>query len=290
MWPSLVANWPNEFLFYRQNLGKPDSFGVNEQKIMFCERQGTLQDALETKISLRPLILTEITMFACTPPTQLFVAQVLGYGAVYLTGMDFAYHGTKERFTNYELEAGKWIRRERHLQDLTREYVMTNNGLKTDPLHLYYLKNFISACRLSMQRVFTTDKGAMTQLPYITIDKLIQTQGTSTKWDIPPQVRSSIYEKYLATLNCFVVNFESGSAFVEVQEPMRDIAGFIQSKNRQYFCGNCKQEIMANDDTDHTGEKCARCGSNATKRISPADFETNMKRIKSLVDYVKEIS
>jgi DNA-directed RNA polymerase subunit RPC12/RpoP len=141
-----------------------------------------------------------------------------------------------------------------------------------------------------MQRVFTTDKGAIVEVPYIPIDKVIETQGRSTKWDIPPNVRSSIYEKYLATLNCFVVNFEAGSAFVEVQDPMRDIGGFIQSKNRQYFCGNCKQEITANDDTDHTGEKCSRCGSNATKRINPADFEANMKRIKSLVDYVKEIS
>ena len=290
MWPSLVSNWPNEFLFYRQNLGKPDSFGVNEQKIMFCERQGTLQDALDTKISFKPLINTELTMFACTPPTQLFVAQVLGYGAVYLTGMDFAYHGTKERFTNYELDAGKWIRRERHLQDLTRDYVMTNNGLKTDPLHLYYLKNFISACRLSMQRVFTTDKGAMTQLPYITMDKVIETQGRSTKWDIPPNVRMSRYERYLATLNCFVINFEQGAAFVEVQDPVRDTTGFMQSKNLQYVCGGCGTGIQAADLNDHSGEKCSNCGSNNTKRVNPCDIEANSKRIKALVDYVKEIS
>lgn len=104
MWPSMVANWPNGMLFYRQNLGKPDSFGVNEQKIMFCQRNGTLQDALDSKISFQPLIQTELTMFACTPPAQLFVAQVLQYGAVYLVGMDFAYTYGKLRFTNYTAE------------------------------------------------------------------------------------------------------------------------------------------------------------------------------------------
>jgi len=334
MWPSLVSNWPNEFLFYRQNLGKPDSFGVNEQKIMFCERQGTLQDALDTKISFKPLINTELTMFACTPPTQLFVAQVLGYGAVYLTGMDFAYHGTKERFTNYtvgeresllpECREGSynenteiiqqhgrgrwdlpqcdiidekqiikdkvWVKHTNILKDLEREYVQTNNGLKTDPLHLYYKKNFISACRLSMQRVFTTDKGAITEIPYMSIDTVIKTQGRLTKYDITPNVRMSRYEKYLATLNCFVINFEQGAAFVEVQDPVRDTTGFMQSKNLQYICGGCGTGIQAADLNDHSGEKCSNCGSNNTKRVNPCDIEANSKRIKALVDYVKEIA
>jgi predicted RNA-binding Zn-ribbon protein involved in translation (DUF1610 family) len=292
MWPSLVANWPNEFLFYRQNLGKPDSFGVNEQKIMYCERQGTLQDALDSRISFKPLINTELTMFACTPPAQLFVAQVLQYGAVFLTGMDFAYHGTKERFTNYEMTAGQWIRQERHLQDLQREYVQTNNGLKTDPLHLYYKKNFISACRLSMQRVFSTDKGAIlnSEIPYVDIDKVIATQGRSTKWDIPPNVRMSQYEKYLATLNCFVINFEKGAAFVEVQEPLRDLAGFMATRNREYTCTSCGAGIQAPNDNDHTGTACANCGKTTTQRINNCDVEANMKRFKSLIEYVKEIS
>lgn len=101
MWPSLIDNWPNEMLFYRQNLGRHDSFGVSEQKIMYSEQVGGLKEALESRMGFNPLIKTEMTMFACTPPGQLFSAQILGYGAVYLVGMDFAYHSGKTRFTEY---------------------------------------------------------------------------------------------------------------------------------------------------------------------------------------------
>lgn len=168
--------------------------------------------------------------------------------------------------------------------------VMTNSGHISEPLHLYYLKNMISACRLSMQRVFTTDKGAIQQLPFVDIDKVIATQGRSTKWDIPPSVRMSQYEKYLATLNCFVINFEKGAAFVEVQEPLRDLAGFMATRNREYTCTSCGAAIQAPNDNDHTGTACGNCGKTTTQRINNCDIEANMKRFKSLIEYVKEIS
>ena len=287
MWPSLVENWPNDMLFYRQNLGRPDGFGVSEQKIMFSERLGTLEDALASKVALRPLIATELTMFACTPPGQLFVAQVLQYGAVFLMGVDFAYHSGKERFTDYgrDSPSEEWVRHEHILPEGPR--VVTNNGLLTDPIHLYYKKNFISACRLSMQRVFTTDRGAITEMPYADIDKVISTQGRTTKWDIPPDVRAQNYERYLASINCFVVNFESGHTFVEVQNPEADIGNFIRQKNRTYVCDACGRVAMANDDGDHTGGKCDACGKMKMRRANPIDVDDNMKRVRALVEYVK---
>lgn len=104
MWPSLVQNWPNEMLLYRQNMGDNNAFGMNEQKVMYSNRHGTLEDALASKVHLEPIIKTELTMFACTPPAQLFVAQVLQYGAVFLAGMDFCYLDGKTRFTDYSVK------------------------------------------------------------------------------------------------------------------------------------------------------------------------------------------
>lgn len=289
MWPSLVENWPNELLFYRQNVGKPDAFSVNEQKIMYTERLGTLEDALASRVAMKPLIQTELTMFACTPPAQLFVAQVLQYGPVFLCGVDFAYHGGKLRMTNYERDTpnDEWVKKEYpRLPDI--QYITTNNGLETEQLHLYYKKNFISACRLSMQRVFTTDHGAIEEVPYVDIDKVIAKQGRGTKWDIAPESRKLTYERYLASLSCFVVNFAEGSSFVEVQDPIRDISHFIQQRNRVYTCEACKVEGVAKDDEDHTGGKCERCGKDKMKRQNPADLKENMNRIQSLLDYLKE--
>jgi len=285
MWPSLVENWPNEMLFYRQNLGRADGFGTSEQKIMYCERLGTLEDALASKVALRPMIKTELTMFACTPPAQLFVAHVLQYGPVYLCGVDFAYHGGKERMTNYDRDTpdAEWIKHEFPLAP--REYVKTSNGLDTDPLHMYYKKNFVSACRLSMQQVFTTDHGALTEVPYAPIDKVIATQGHSRKWAIAPDMRAKNYERYLASINCFVVNFETGHQFVEVANPIPDLTSFMVGKNRTYVCTSCQAGASANDDKDHTGEKCHVCGQGKVVKANPCDIEANLKRFRALVGH-----
>lgn len=283
MWPSLVANWPNEMLFYRQNLGRPDGFGVNEQKIMYSEQIGGLKEALESKMGFKPLVNTEMTMFACTPPGQLFTAQILQYGPVFLTGMDFAYHDDQERFTDFRVdEQGKWAGVKHVLPE--REYIKTANGLKTDPLHMYYKKNFVSAMRLSMQRVFTTDKGAITEVPFIEMDKVIKTQGKKAP-DILPEMREKNYERYLAKINCYCITADKGQWFIEVEDPMRDIPGFIDSKNRQYKCTQCGNELTANDSKDHNGEECNICHRKTLRQLNPVSLEKNMSRIKSLVSF-----
>jgi DNA-directed RNA polymerase subunit RPC12/RpoP len=280
MWPSLVQNWPNEMLLYRQNMGDPNSFGMNEQKVMYSYRQGTLDDALASRVSFDPLIKTELTMFACTPPAQLFVAQVLQYGAVFLTGMDFCYIDGKERFSNYDLVDGKWTKYE-HLLDDSVERVRTETGFKSDPLHLYYKKNFISACRLSMQRVFTTDQSSITEMPYIPLEKVIKDNGKAK--DIPPTVRERQYEEYLAKIGCFVINFDKGHSFVEAKNPINDITYYMQEKNRIYHCTTCGQTAVAKDDKGYDGEKCELCGNKTMKQSNPADIEANIKRIRKLI-------
>jgi DNA-directed RNA polymerase subunit RPC12/RpoP len=254
---------------------------MNEQKVMYSRRQGTLDDALAAKPDLLdPLIKTEITMFACTPPAQLFVAQVLQYGAVFLTGMDFCYIDGKERFSNYDLVDGKWARHEHWLDDSV-ERVTTQNGFKTDPLHMYYKKNFISACRLSMQRVFTTDQSSITEMPYIPLGKVIKDNGKAK--DIPPTVRERQYEEYLAKIGCFVINFDKGHSFVEARNPVDDITYYIQEKNRIYHCTTCGQTAVAKDSNGYTGEKCEMCGNKTMVQTNPADIEANIKRIRKLL-------
>jgi hypothetical protein len=288
MWPSLVENWPNEMLFYRQNMGRPDGFGVTQQKLMYSEQVGTLEDALESKMAFRPLIQTELTMFACTPPGQLFVAHVLQYGNVFLTGNDFCYHGEQERFTDWDKVDGEWVERKHILDPAKDNYIITNTGHRTDPIHLYYKKNFISACRLSMQQVYTTDKGAITEIPYIDFDKVISGKGKKVP-AIDPEVRKKNYERYLAGINCFVINLDSGSAFVEVQNPIQDLTGFMVQKNRSYKCQACGADAIAKDDNDHNGDKCSNCGRNGLKQSAKVDIQENLKRFNALVEYVKEV-
>jgi hypothetical protein len=145
--------------------------------------------------------------------------KVLQYGAVFLAGLDFAYHNEQERFTSYRIVDGKWIGETPMLPDPENPRITTNNGLKTDQMHLYYKKNFISACRLSMQRVFSTDKGAIVnaEIPYAEIEKVVKSGGKVK--DITPDQRAWQYEKYLASQDCFFLEFKKGYSFVEVVEP-----------------------------------------------------------------------
>lgn len=285
MWPSLIDNWPNDMLFYRQNLGRADAFGVNEQKIMYSRQIGSLAEALASRMAFDPIIKTEMTMFACTPPGQLFSAQILGYGPVYLTGMDFAYHEGQERFTSFDIsESGEWVGTKPMLKD--REYVKTVTGLDTDPLHLYYKKNFISACRLSMQRVFTTDKGAVTEMPYIDMDKVIKHQGKKAP-DIPPDLRAKNYERYLAKIHCYVIEFSTGAAFVEAENPLVDLPNFMVQRTRSYKCLNCGYHAVRNDDKHVANDECPSCHAKAMNQETKCDIEKNMARIKSLVAYAE---
>lgn len=297
VWPSLFEKWPNDFLLYRQNMGDANAFAMNEQKLMYTDRKSSLQEALDGSFCLDPMIKTEITMFACTPPTQLFVAQVLQYGAVFLAGLDFAYHDNQERFTNYVKQDGKWIGNTPMLPDPDNPRITTNNGLKTDQMHLYYKKNFISACRLSMQRVFSTDEGAIlpNEIPYADIEKVVKSGGKVK--DITPEQRMWQYEKYLAKQDCFILEFARGYSFVEVVKPVenaegfqvRDITSNLIQRNRYHSCSmkGCEQSFMVNDDKDHSGENCPVCGHKSLYRTNPANIEKNVARVKKLLEAIK---
>lgn len=167
--------------------------------------------------------------------------------------------------------------------------VITASGHVSEPLHMYYLKNFVSACRLSMQRVFTTDKGALTQVPFVELDHVIKNQGRKAP-DISPAARSRQYERYLARINCFVINFRSGDAFIEVNDPISDVTNFMNMKNRDYKCNACAAVVANNNDNDATGVECPACKNGKLERVNPCDVKENLKRIQSMIDYVKEIS
>jgi len=100
--PELLEKWPNEILLYRQYLGNHDTFYAREQNQMYCHRKFANED-LRQRVNrvteFAPIIPTEITVFACSPPMEMFAAEVLGYGNIFLSGCDFAFSYGKSRFT-----------------------------------------------------------------------------------------------------------------------------------------------------------------------------------------------
>lgn len=287
VWPSIINHWPNEFLFFRQNVGLNNGFSKTTQKTMYSELESTLEEALKSTIKLRSLINTEITMFACTPPVQLICAQLLGYGTAFLTGLDFCYFDDKMRFSDYvKKDAGKWEKRVYPIQENVK-YIKTITGFLTENLHMYYKKNFLSAWRLSLHPTITTDKAAITELPYADFNKVIEKQGRGIKNKPREQVVKKV-EKYLAVVNCFAVQHEKGMSFVEATE-LKAIEQYIDSAMSHYACSNCGANATSKDGQDYTGWECKRCHGGKMQHVNSVDKESNIKRIKWLMEYAKEI-
>lgn len=304
VWPTLMENWPNEVLLYRQNLGRPDSYYATTQKRMYSGR-------VEAGLGIREpefhfYIPTEITLFACSPPIQMFIADILGYGNMFLAGVDFAFSKTIERFTGYTIKEEPlntiydpfYAMKHPEIWDehaspfvKTDQTIYTNNGLPTHPIHLYYKKNMLSAWRLSCQTVYTTDNGAITEIPYASIEKVVRKQGK----DFPLQSKkfvSTSAEKYLASVGAFVVETETGVSFVEAVNAAHDITCYMYDLNSQYFCDKCGINIKSTSDktpslpdlADHMGEQCPSCKEGKLKHSHVVDIPGQIKKFQHYLE------
>lgn len=318
VWPTLIANWPNEFLLYLQNLGSRETYYSQGQKRMYTIRRpknpedapspqnpdGICRDAIFDFI-----IRTEITQFACSPPCQMFAAQILGYGRIFLAGMDFGGSTNWDRFANFTVEEparfaqvgnapdveipAKWKRNE-HPLDPNEEWVTSENGLRTNAIMLFYKKNLITAWRLSLQDVYLIGESIITEMPKADIDRVIATQGYGFKrmshdWII----RTS--ERYLAKVSAFVINVGGAYSFVESMRPLEnwlyekgqghegELITFMKVIDRKYVCEKCQAVGQAEDDKDWSGATCKSCGSGKMKKAGDIDIAANIKKFRKLL-------
>ncbi len=307
VWPDLIKNWPNDTLLFRQNLGARDTFYATTQNQMFTKRTGGRDDS-----TFDLLIRTEITLFACSPPAQMFAADKLGYGNVFLVGADLGYVDGKDRFTNWtvktearvippsgnhaaiELEP-EWEAHEHPFVEPDdekgkRDLIKSNSGMMTSAFLLYYKKNVISGLRLSKQQTWVTSKEGILarEVPYMPMSKVITTQGAvegrSESWII------RTYERYLASVGAFIVWHEDGDGlnFVECKDPEIDLHGYMVRARRQFKCPICGAVMAANDDADHTGDTCPNCKQGKAVRVNEINIEKNMKRIRGYLEWVRE--
>jgi hypothetical protein len=253
-YPDIIENWPNEILLYLQNSGRVGAFYQDEQMKMYTWRDGDFR-----RSTFHFYIRTNITIFACSPPMQLFVGEMLGYDTFFLAGCDFAFHSDKDRFTEYtinkklnefncyndNLTEEDWEKHEHIFDPNQKDLVKTNNGLWTKEIHIYYKKNFLSAWRLCEKTVYTTDHGAMTEIPYHDIKAVIKKQG-----DFPKQSKFFIEdttERYLEGVGLFIIETNMGKAFVESYKPESELPIYMKETMRRYVCDTCGSKMTSNN-------------------------------------------
>lgn len=267
IWPTLMQNWPNEILLYLENIGQPNSFYSTTQKQMYTLRED--QGKGMRNPLFRYMIRKDYAMFTCSPPLQLFVADTLGYGTIFLCGCDFAYPGDMDRFAdstvkldapNYKIGIDPngfytdpnwdsyWEEHPHPLEAIPAERgpMVTNNGIKSERIHIYYKKNFMSAWRLANKTIYTTDHGAVTEVPFADISKVIKKQGYNF-----PQMKEwairKITDKYLASIGCFVIEAGEGKSFVESAAPIEELSAYMINLYQQYVCDSCKNMFQIKD-------------------------------------------
>ena len=275
VWPTLIEKWPNKIYMYLENVGDPTSFYNTYQKQMYIERmdQGKgIRDPI-----FKYIIRKNFPMFACSPPMQLFAADILGYGNIFLAGVDFSYPFGKDRFTDWTVKSNVkemypsgleldwkeadekvweecWESHEHPIGEIPPERVpmLTTNGIPSERIHIYYKKNFMSAWRLCQKTIYTTDHGAITEIPYADITKVIKKQGYNF-----PQTREwfirKVTDEYLAKISCFVVEAEGGKSFVESDNPLPELYNYILTLFQQYQCPHCHASFHIKDENPMYG-------------------------------------
>lgn len=291
-YPSLIEKWPNEMLLYIQNNGTKDSFYATTQKRMYSHREGDLRNP-----EFHYYIRTEITIFANSPPMQAFCAQTLGYNTCFLCGVDYAFPGGNERFTEYfpdgeldENHMGKWKVTPHPIKegDVNAE---SSNGIPTHTIHLYYKKNFITAWRLSGQTMYTTDHGAMDIIPYADIEMVVKRQGDKKHYrKQTPEFIERVTERYLCTMKSYVIKVGNAYSFVEMPHPneLDGLNQYMRLLYNKYTCNNCGIVLQARDDlssypVDHDGETCTQCKKGTIYHSVDIDISANMERFKKLI-------
>ena len=118
--------------------------------------------------------------FGCTPPTQISHATLLGYGHLYLAGMDLCYNDDQLRLEEYYWH-DEWVRREWTITPHNAENrgdMITEEGYKTSCLHEFYREQILSMCWLEDVTITNCSPGLLDRyLPNADIAEVIKEQG-----------------------------------------------------------------------------------------------------------------
>jgi len=204
--PTLVQGWQGKRLYYRPM----------EPSSEF--------HAMHLPVAYGEVIQTYCLLFSCSPSAQLALARKMGYGPIYLAGLDFGfpeYHRRATQWYFHELEG--WIKDRPADVDKDdsnfksdnpfRRLIYADNGCCSSVMHLYYKRAFLCVANIDMSDIVKLKTfNALTEFPEITIDELMETQGHLPKERFYSRSKKQrLYENYLARFYTFALRYKDNS-------------------------------------------------------------------------------
>ena len=186
--PELIEEWPGEKIYYLMH-------HIAEVERSTLIDGMSLDDMIETikkqvfgseffeamNPILYPQIQTTILNAGCIVNNAIQVANFMGYGPLFLVGVDFGFVNDQSRAKNYYMKKGKWELSE-PVHGITTENVgrtlyTSNNGIVTTEEMMEYKLALMSIYRIEKSQLYDCSDGIITELPKIDIAEVIKKNG-----------------------------------------------------------------------------------------------------------------
>ena len=231
--------WPGKFGFFRK-MEPQTPFYANAQKMGYSD---IVRDVHPTSVTMHitAIIGTEIVMLGCVANAEIFVASLLGYNPIYLVGVDFGYPGGQDRFTKWTFTDGKWTEtKSKMVEDFDDQQkarlVMSDAGIQSEEIHMFYKRNFMSAWRLEKMQIITVEGGCVTETPQVSWETLLKRQGVMGGEIKGFNKREIVLvsEQYLARQNTHVIAYQGGGIqFTEFGDGVKGVYPYLQELRRR---------------------------------------------------------
>ena len=178
---------------------------------------------------LYPMIATTILNAGCVVNNAIQVANFMGYGPLFLVGVDFGFPYEQNRCTSWFKRNGEWIC-EKPIFGITeevvaRELIMSDVGIITTEEQLEYKLALIAIYRIEKAQLYDCSEGIITELPKLNLKEVIEKNGKGFRrreYEKIERVCHDFMAKWNAVSNERVENRENAETVPAVSEGIRN--------------------------------------------------------------------
>jgi len=126
----------------------------------------------------------------CVVNNAVEVANFMGYGPLFLCGVDFGFKNWINRYPGMMKVKGKWTKEKTNIVEhededgktigdinINREFIISDNGIPTSAEQVKYKLALLSVYKLDRPQLFDCSDGIITELPKLDIKEVVEKNG-----------------------------------------------------------------------------------------------------------------